>query len=56
MIRGDTKKDYEILAKYQQQAVEIKRLKEKIKYLNGELNRYKSMIWLCEKVKDCDKE
>jgi cell shape-determining protein MreC len=35
---------------------EIERLKEKNKKLNGELNRYKSMIWLCEKVKDCDKE
>ena len=35
---------------------EIKNLKEELEKLNGELNRYKSMVWLCEKVKDCDKE
>ena len=35
---------------------EIERLKEELEKLNVELKRYKSIVYLCEKVKDCDKE
>lgn len=33
-----------------------KRLKEELNKLNAELKKYKSIVYLCEKVKDCDKE
>ena len=35
---------------------EIKRLNNIINELNVELKRYKSIVFLCEKVKDSDKE
>ena len=35
---------------------ENKRLKDELKKLKGELNGYKSIVYLCEKVKDSDKE
>ena len=36
--------------------LEVERLKEELEKLSGELRRYKSIVYLCEKVKDCDKE
>jgi hypothetical protein len=35
---------------------EIERLNKELEKLNIELRRYKSIVYLCDKVKDCDKE
>ena len=45
-----------ILKIMKKQKEEIERLKEELEKLNAELRRYKSIVYLCEKVKDCDKE
>lgn len=39
MIRADTKKDYELLQKYQYQALEIERLTNIINELNNEIEK-----------------
>lgn len=49
-----TAREHEIIINNQRK--EIERLKEELEKLNGELRRYKSIVYLCEKVKDCDKE
>lgn len=45
----------EMFLDHQKSLKEIERLKEEREKLNTELKRYKSIVYLCEKVKDCDK-
>ena len=49
-------KDDNNILKSTNQKLEIERLKEELEKLNAELRRYKSIVYLCEKVKDSDKE
>ena len=46
----------EMFLEHQKSLKEIEKLKEKLEKLNTELKRYKSIVYLCEKVKDSEKE
>ncbi len=45
----------EMFLEHQKSLKEIKRLKEELEILKAELRRYKSIVWICEKAEDCDK-